>query len=318
MKTTPLLALCLFAALPGIGWAANWSRLLDAFAECSEGARASIHASEEAAARLTGKGKLLTEAAEREARQLADALPGPRPASLAETLARTLTRQGADAETVRFLQSLPAEQLEAAAVYAHGGRRLREAVADVAIRGRITQQGGAPALAALGLADDIPADDLLRLDALVVGRRLPLEVAGQPTLARFGTLLSDSSDRFRIFYGRYIRGREKEWLAGGALAAWLAFPDEFQNAAGDLSEAGFTRLGGLVGEINARAIAGFAVGSKTAAKKTIRAVIDGFFTGEDAWAAWLGAVLLLGIVLALFPRLRWLLLAPFRWLRSNR
>ncbi len=313
MKPALLLIAILFLACRA--HAADWSRLLRSFTETAGDARATVHGAEDAGARLSGRGKVLRDAVEKETRHLDSARAGTRSQDLAETLARALSKQGADADTISFLRALPEDQIQAAAVYARGGRRLHEAVTDLAIRGRINRQGGAPMLAALGLMDEVPADDFMKMDALIAAGRLPAEIAGRPTLAKLGDMLGESATASREFYARYVRGNEKLWIGGGALAAWIAAPEAFQDVAGKLTEAGFTRLGSLVGDLNASAIRGFAAGSKEAASKSITAIKESFFQGRDAWAAWLGLAVLLCILYAFSPRLRGFIAAVLRLLR---
>lgn len=313
MKLASLLITLLF--LSSNTYAADWSRLLCSLTETAGDARVAVHGAEDAGARLIGRKKLLRESAEKEARQLDSTHVITRSQDLVEILARALAKQGANVDTINFLKTLPEDQIQAAAVYARGGRRLHEAVPDLAIRGRINRQGGAPMLAALGLLDEVPADDFMKMDALIAAGRLPVEVAGRPTLAKLGEMLGESATASREFYARYVRGNEKLWVGGGALAAWIAAPEAFQDAAGKLTEAGLTRLGSLVGELNAAAIRGFAAGSKEAASKSITAIKESFFQGWDAWTAWFGLAVLFCILYALSPRLRSFITVIFRLLR---
>ncbi len=312
MKLASLLISLLF--LSSNTYAADWSRLLCSFTETAGDARVAVHGAEDAGARLIGRKKLLRESAEKEARLLDSTHVITRSQDLAEILARALAKQGANVDTINFLKTLHEDQIQAAAVYARGGRRLHESVPDLAIRGRINRQGGAPMLAALGLLDEVPADDFIKMDALIAAGRLPAEIAGSPTLARLGDMLGESSKASREFYARYVRGNEKLWVGGGALAAWIVAPETFQDVAGNLTEAGFTRLGSLVGDLNAAAIRGFAAGSKAAASKSIIAIKESFFHGWDSWTAWLGMAVIFCILYALSPRLRSLIAVSLRLL----
>ena len=291
--------------------ATNWGRLLGEFTETGTVMKEGAHAAEDAA-RIARKEGGVAESVTREAGRLGEKTEGK--LALRELLTEGMRAEKADAETLRSLTEIAEGDVDVAVVYMRGGRRLREAVPDLLTRARLTQQGGAPALAALGLRDSAVADDFLKLDALVTAGKLPAEVAGKPTLARLGELLSESSGRFEKFYERYVRGNEGEWAAGGALAWWLADPDSFQDAAGRFTEAGTRKLTELVGALGAATLTGVAEGSTEAARQVGNALVHGYFTGAYAWAAWVGLVLfvyLIGIALRLT---RPLFLAPIFFL----
>ena len=312
----PMLILILAASSLSAS-AANWNLLLRDAASIGREGGAPVHGAEQAGVRLAGRTESISKAAAKEMDEAARALPGPKPASLREALIKTLKAGGSDPKTLQVIGDLTASELATAAVYVRGGRRLREAVPDLVIRGRMIEKGGAPALAALGLADDVGVDDFIRLDALIQARKIAEAVGGKPTLARFGELMGEPSGRFGTFYERYMRGHEGKWLAGGALSLWLIDPDSFQDATGKLTEQGFRKLTSLMGEASAAAIRGIGEGSKEAAKKNIEAFRDSFLHGPHAWAAWVGFAFFLYAAGILLPATRRLFLFPFRWLRCR-
>jgi hypothetical protein len=164
----------------------------------------------------------------------------------------------------------------------------------------------------------VQVDDFLKLDALVASGKVPAEVAGKPTLARLGELLAAGSERSSKFYGRYVRGNEGKWVAGGALAWWMADPDAFQDAAGNLTEAGFQKLSELGGEVLASSLRGIAEGSKEAGRKVVVEVVNGYFSGPYAWAAWLGLGIFAYVAGLILPATRWLFLKPLAFLMNPR
>lgn len=291
--------------------AANWSRFVFEATGTSKSAKEAAQVTEDVT-HLARRGPAVREAAEREASHLSGQA-GSRTA-LRQVLTASLRAQGADASTLRFVDELAEADLETAAVLMRGGRRLKEAVPDVMTRARLTRQGGTPALAALGLADSVPVDDFVKLDALVAVGKVPAEVAGKPALARLGELLSEGTERSSKFYQRYIRGNEGKWAAGGALAWWMADPDSFQDAAGNLTEAGFKKLTELGGEVFASGLRGIGEGSQGAARKMVSALADGYLKGPYAWAAWLGLALFTYLVGLALPVTRGLFLKPYRLL----
>ena len=291
--------------------AANWSRVLGEFTGTRKAAKESVYAGEDAI-RIARNAPGLSQAAGREARYLG-AEAGSRTA-MRKVLSKALIKEGGDVQALRFVDDLAEADIDVAVVYLRGGRRLREAVPDIVTRARMTRQGGAPALASLGLHDTVPVEDFLKLDALVASGKVPAEVAGKPALARLGELLTDSSGRSSNFYSRYVRGNEGKWVAGGALAAWMADPDSFQDAAGRVTEAGFKRLSELGGEVLASSLRGIAEGSKEAGRKVVVEVVNGYFSGPYIWAAWCGIGILAYVAGLLLPATRRLFLKPLAFL----
>jgi hypothetical protein len=285
--------------------------VLGEFTGTGKAAKESVYAAEDAI-RIARKAPGLSEAAGREARHLG--VEAGSSNAMRKMLSKALMEEGGDLQALRFVDDLAEADIDIAVVYLRGGRRLREAVPDVLTRARLTRQGGTPALASLGLSDTVPVDDFLKLDALVASGKVPTEVAGKPTLARLGELLAGGSERSSKFYGRYVRGNEVKWVAGGALALWMADPDAFQDAAGNLTEAGFQKLSELGGEVLASSLRGIANGGKTAGRNVVEVVLENFFSGPYAWAAWFGiAVFAYAAGLAL-PATRWLFLKPLSFL----
>lgn len=295
--------------------AANWSSLLDEFAGAGKASKSASHAADDAAGRILGTPRL-KDAAAREAKNFG--VNAGNRAAIRQLLIKNLQRSGGDSAMLRFVDDLPDADLDAALVYLRGGRRLQETVPDIAIRARLAQSGGAPALASLGLRDNVFVDDFIKLDALTAAGSIPAQIAGKPTLARLGELLSDGSERFANFYTRYIRGNEGKWVTGGALTWWLTDPDSFQDVTGQITEAGFQKLTELAGHVTAAALAGIAEGGKEAGREVVAEVAKGFFTGSYAWAAWIALVAFLYAGGLFLPATRALFLKPLRALLRPR
>jgi hypothetical protein len=321
LRTKPLLALRMAFAWVWFGCgilpveAANWSRLLSEFTGTGKTTKESVYAAEDAM-RIARKGPSLGEAAGREARHLGVEV-GSRTA-MRQMLSKALRQEGGDLVSLRMVDDLAEADVDAVVVYLRGGRRLKEAVPDIVTRSRLARQGGAPALASLGLRDAVPVDDFLKLDALIASGKIPAEVAGKPTLARLGELLADASEKYSKFYARYVRGNEGKWVAGGALAFWMADPDYFQDAAGKLTETGFKKLSELGGEVLSSALRGVAEGSKEAGRKVVGVAVRSYFSGPYAWAAWLGLTAFAYALGLILPATRRFFLKPLSMLMYPR
>lgn len=304
-----LLVVLLLFALSSLAQAANWARLLEEFAGTSKVSKGAAASGDEAM-NLLRRGNQTTEAAAREAKHL-----GINPTSkplLRQALVKTLRGRGAEPSALRFVDELADAEVDVAVVLLRGGRRLQEAVPDVITRARLTREGGPSVLASLGLRDAAVTEDFLKIDALTAVGSLPAKIGGKAPLARFGELIGDTSERFVTFYARYIRGNEKKWAAGGALVWWLADPDSFQNALGELTEAGFKKAAALGGEALASALRGIAEGGKEAGKQVVTATVEGFLSGPYAWAAWLALLVFFYLAGLALPISRRLFLLPVR------
>lgn len=304
-----LLAVLAFLVHGSFVQAANWARLLEEFAGTSKASKGAVASGDEAMS-LLRRGTQTTEAAAREAKYMGmDVASKP---LLRQALVKTLRGRGADPTALRFVDELADTEVEVAVVLLRGGRRLQEAVPDMVTRARLTREGGPSVLASLGLRDAAATDDFLKIDALTAVGSLPAKIGGKTPLARFGELIGDASERFVTFYARYICGNEAKWAAGGALAWWLADPDSFQDALGELTEAGFKKAAELGGEALASALRGIAEGGKEAGKQVVGAAVEGFLSGPYAWAAWLALLVFVYLAGLALPGTRHLFLLPFR------
>ena len=116
--------------------------------------------------------------------------------------------------------------------------------------------------------------------------------------------MTRSGDASWTFWKNYVQPHWKIWLGTGALAAYLAAPDTFQDAAGRLTESGFQRLTELGGTAAAAAIRGIGKGSGKAAETVKHAL------------AITGTVLLGLVLILMIRRFRHFIMEPFRWLHG--
>lgn len=161
--------------------------------------------------------------------------------------------------------------------------------------------GEAPGpVAALGRFDDL-AEDALRfdLDAVDGAIRSP---PGMRRLATddFGRFFLAQGQRAHRFWTNYVRPHWKLWLTGTALAAVMLAPDEYLDAAGNLTRAGIEKVGKLGGKLLANALAGAIQATGEATKNVLRQITEQilktFFS--DAWGIAAFAVVLSAVVLA--------------------
>ena len=219
---------------------------------------------------------------------------------------------------IRELENLNEATRESALVLARGGHDVAAVLPDLAIRGQFLKEGGAETVAAIGLHGPEAARAALRLDeAIKSGSLVVREGQRAVKLADFGAAMLRTGEGGWRFWQTYVVPHWKLWLAGGALAAYLADPEYFQTKAGDLTERGFQKLIELLGVLSARAIQGAGEGAKKAAEDTGKAAIDSFFTGWNSVTRILGLLILLFVVSLLFRRIRYFVLLPFYWLQSS-
>jgi len=215
----------------------------------------------------------------------------------------------ADSRVFREIDSLPPASQRAALVLAHGGRQLKSAVPDVALRSRIVREGGAETLAALGRFNDL-ADDAVRFDIALKSGKLPSPAGARAlTLNDFGSFFHNMGDRGHRFWTQYVRPHWKLWLGTTALAAVLLAPDEFLDQMGNLTEKGMEKLGRIGGKVLASAmtgtIRGVATGTQEVVKETSRAIVESFFTSVSGVVS--AVAIALTALIVIRPTRRWLL-----------
>ena len=179
---------------------------------------------------------------------------------------------------------------ETALVLARGGESIQRAIPDIATRSRFLQEGGAEAAVAIGALGDDAAKEAVRLDQAIRAGSLTVR-EGQTAvgLADFGRVMSQGGEASMAFWKTYVKPHWKIWLGTGALAAYLAAPESFQGAAGQLTEVGFQRLTELAGAVGAAAIRGVGKGSEKAARSVWTAIYETYFTGESGLFAIAGS-----------------------------
>ncbi|MGQ9607348.1 MAG: hypothetical protein ACUVTW_14205 [Thermogutta sp.] len=203
-------------------------------------------------------------------------------------------------QLTKDLARLDPVRQEAALLLARGSKHLADVVPDVALRSRLVREGGGEVLAAIGRFDDL-ADDAVRFD-LAVSKGAVRSPAGIRKLGTddFGRFFLEQGKRGHRFWTVYVRPHWKLWLAGTALAAVMIAPDEFLDAAGNITEHGIKRVGELGGEVLAHALTAAIEASGNATKMVIREttqqVSKTFFS--DVWGIPALALLLVVVVTA--------------------
>jgi len=219
----------------------------------------------------------------------------------------------ADGAVLKELDALPRATQEAALVMAHGGKRLKQAVPDLALRSRLIREGGAETLSALGRFDDL-GDDLVRFDSALKAGKLPSPPGMRGvTVEDFGSFFHRQGERGHSFWQKYVRPHWKLWVGTTALAAVLLAPDEYLDKAGDLTREGLQKIGRLGGATLAGALAGAIEGAGEAAKEVVEETVSSirrtFFTSLSGIIA---AVLLVLVAMLLVPATRRVLVAVWR------
>lgn len=219
-----------------------------------------------------------------------------------------------DPALMRSIGTLSQNEMEAALVLARGSRRLIDVTPDVAARGRLLSAGGSDLVAAIGLHGDDLAREATHLDALVAAGKVPALISNQTSLARFSELMRAGEGGAWTFWRHYVTPYWKKWAVAGTLAAYLANPELFHNAAGEVTEEGARRLSEALGVIVTSALTGSGEGGSKTAQEIWLAFKKHFLSGPSAWGAWLGLGLVIWFVGTLLPRTRRICLAPLTWL----
>jgi len=232
-------------------------------------------------------------------------------------LLRTATNN-LDPNVFRRLEQLDDASRDVALVLARGGDDLARTVPDLATRGRLLREGGPETVAAVGLHGPNAARSALRLDEAIKGGTLIVRNGGRAvTLADFGRVMTRYEGNAWKFWEQYVLPHWKVWAAGGALAAYLANPEFFQDAAGQLTEAGFKHLIELVGAVAAAAIKGVAGGTGGATKDIWEAFWEAFVANPEWLYAFIGMLILFSwLAWYFFRRIRYYANLPFRWLNQ--
>jgi len=265
-----------------------------------------------------GRSQTTREAVESEIRQSSRALEeAGKTASRSERILELLRKSTTqlDPSLLRRIELLDEGSREAALVLVRGGEHLRTSVPDLAVRSRFLRDGGPETVAAVGALGPDAARAAARLDEAIRAGSVVVREASRPVaLADFGRVMSQGGKASWDFWRIYVQPHWKVWIASGALAAYLADPKEFQDAAGRLTESGFKRLTELAGSVAAAAIRGVGQGSGRAAEDVTTALAETFLTGPRRIYAIIGtAILVLGLTLS-FRRVRHSVMKPIRWL----
>jgi len=216
---------------------------------------------------------------------------------------------------LREIKALDNASQEAAVVLAKGGQSMTRVMPDITGRGQLLKRGGADVVAAVGLHGDDAARAAMRLDTAIQGGSLIIPAGKRMvTLEDFGRVMAKTGESGWQFWQKYVQPHWKLWLGSGALAVYLNDPEQFQDAAGNLSEAGFRHLGLLMGEVSAGAIRGISQGTTEVVEKVVVETTAGFL---QSWQGFFSGLLILFGISLLFGRVRYYVLWPFRWLNNK-
>lgn len=200
---------------------------------------------------------------------------------------------------------------------AKGGDDLARTLPDLATRARVLQDGGAETVAAVGIFGPDAARAALRLDEAIRGGSVIVKDGSRAvSVADFGSALVRYGDASWTFWKQYVQPHWKVWAASGALAAYLANPEAFQDTAGKLTQAGFKHLTEFAGKVAAAAIRGIGDGSASATENVRTAIWETYFKGEKGVYAAIGTLAFVACISLLFRRVRYWALRPFRWLNQ--
>jgi hypothetical protein len=223
----------------------------------------------------------------------------------------------ADRALLKQLDELDQPAQEAALVLSRGAKSVRSAIPDIALRSRFIQDAGGETIAALGRFDDLTAD-AIRFDAAVRAGRIASPSSLEPVaMAEFGNFFLRRGPAGHHFWAKYVRPHWKLWLAGTALTAVLAAPDEYLDATGNLTRDGIKKLakfgGDLLGKTLEGTIEGAAEAMESGAGRGVASAARVFVS--SIWGA-ISVFVLACILLALLARtwpIRWL----WKWLRPR-
>ena len=232
----------------------------------------------------------------------------------------SLIRQSAsiDPAILRRIGELDGPAQDVALAIARGGGEIATAIPDLAARTRMVTAGGPELLAAVGAqeakAAKAVAFEAYRVQQAIEAGKISSTAGRAVTVADFGRAVTRHGDATLRFWDSYVKPHWGKWLTGGAIAAYLADPDGFQDAAGNLTEEGFRSLTAIVGEVSAAAIRGAGQGAGDATRSIWEAIVETFFVGPNRIFS-LVALLCFGMVMALRFRRVWNWVArPFLWL----
>ncbi len=221
-----------------------------------------------------------------------------------------------DAGTMRHIDKLDDAGREVALVVVKGGKTIQTAIPDIAARGQFLRAGGEDIVTAIGLHGDEAAKFATRFDAaLQAGSIVTPKGMKTINLADVGRILKDGGNASMDFLTKYVQPHWKLWVGSGALTAYFLNPQGFQDAAGNMTNAGFEHIGKLGGVIMCNAIKGTAVGGGDAVTNIVKVTTQTYMI--NTWQRIAGTLGFLFCISLFFRRLRYYILFPFRWLQQT-
>ena len=183
--------------------------------------------------------------------------------------------KNADPTLLKQIDQLDIPAKQAAIALGRGADNVARTIPDISIRSRFIKDSGAEMLVTLGRYDDL-VEDAIRFDlAAKAGVLKNGDAAVSPQL--FSDFFNRNGDRAYQFWTKSVKPNWKLWTSGTVLLAVMAAPDEYLDAAGDLTEAGFEKLGKAGANILVGAIKGTGKPIAEGLEKTKEAVVETYF-----------------------------------------
>lgn len=177
------------------------------------------------------------------------------------------TLKNIDPSIIRQLDQLDIPAKQAAIVLGRGADNVRLAIPDVAMRSSFITDAGAETLISLGRYDDL-IDDAIRFDAVSKSKQL-MKGTQPASLDEFGRFFNDQGDRAHSFWTKNVRPHWKLWATGTILTTVMIAPDEYMDAAGNLTKEGLQKIGNAAGNVLSGALSGAIEGTGEAVKKVV-------------------------------------------------
>ena len=210
-----------------------------------------------------------------------------------DVLSRILrtTLKNVDPKVLKQIDELDIPSKQAALVLSHGAEQVRGAIPDLALRSTFLTEAGAGTLFALGRYDDLMTDAIRYNTVAKAG--LITNATSPATMETFGNFFTRNGDIAHHFWTTTVRPNWKTWATGTALTTVMLAPDEYLDAAGDLTEEGIRKLVKAGTKIMTGVIKGSGEAVKKATSETVGAIYETYFktaTGVLALCITLSAI----------------------------
>jgi hypothetical protein len=210
-------------------------------------------------------------------------------------------------------------------IMVEGGESLAKNVPDLATRSQFIRAGGADLVASAGMYGDDFVKNTMRLNTALDAGTLQKSLAKLPsgisaakktiTLSDFTATIGKWGGASVDFFNNKIMPNWKVLAGSGVVAWWILDPGDFQDTAGNITEEGIKRITLLAGEVAARGMEGAIKGTGEGMKIVTENVWTSF--KDQGTYGVVGVIVLLAFGSLAFRRVRYYVLAPFRWLNKS-